>query len=311
MGLRHVGFGVETTVGTAVAPTRWLEALSESVQSEPVIASPPVLRSYSKRAIDQLHRPVKGNVEFLANYQGIGFMLKYLYGSVTSQADTPATGFNTHSFPATSGIPSTDRIGMALTIECRRDGSLSWRYAGCKPISWRHDMPLGDYGKINCGFLGYSEALAGPASATFPTLSPMKPVHYSASFDGTSLAVRSGFVEINNPLDEPLGWGSTAFVAEPDRNGEMTATAQLEMYFDSTTQYAKFAAASDVDVAIAAVVSANEKITYNIDKARILQATPHNSGRDRLVGTFVLEGYFNTTGTENIQTVLINADTTP
>ena len=308
MAAGHVGFGEEVTYGTAGVPTVFAEVISESLQTEHQHATPPVFRAPSKRVIDSLFSDNKGSVEFLANLDGPeGMLLKHFYGSTTKSGAGP----HVHTYPATAGIPAADRIGLGLTVEILRASGISFRYAGCKPISWRHDMPLGDFGKISVGFIGKSEALAGPGTASYATLAQQKPVQYSAKFDGGSaLPIQSGFVEMENPVDEPAGWGSATFVAEPDRNGDLVARASLTMYFLNTTEYAKFASQADVDLEVT-VTQGSYSLVYNMNKCRILQATPHKSGRDRLLATFNLEGFYDAAATENCQVVLTNNTATP
>lgn len=308
MGAGQLGFGEEVTYGTAVVPTAFAEIMDEQLQTEHQHASPPVFRSYSKRVIDSLFSDNKGSLKWLSNLNGPEAMvLKHLLGGLTLSGVGPYT----RTYPPTAGLPAVDRIGLGLTIEILRASGLCWRYAGCKIQKYRHDMPLGDFATITADVIGKSEALAGPATATYATLAQQKPVQYTAKFDGGSaLPVRSGFVELENPTDEPSGWGSATFVVEPDRNGDLIARAEIEVYFQNTTEYAKFASQADVDVEIKVTQGANS-ITYNLDKCKLLQATPHKSGRERLFGRFQVESQYSSAALENCQIVLVNDNATP
>lgn len=310
MAAGHIGFGEEIAYATAVAPTVFAEAMEESLQTEHQHAEPPVFRSNSTRVIDSLFSDNKGTCKWLANLNGPeGLVLKHLIGSDIRSGAGPYT----HTYPATAGIPAVDRIGLGLTTEIFRASGSSHRYAGCKVISYRHDMPNGEFATITAGLLGKSETSAGPATATYATLAQQKPVQYTAKFDGGSaLPVRSGWLQADNPVDEPSGWGSATFVAEPDRNGDLAWTSELEMYLNSATQteYAKFTSQADVDVEVKITQGANS-LTYNLDKVRILQATPHKSGRERPFIRFSLKSMFNSTATENCQIVLVNDNAEP
>ena len=308
MGARHFGIGIESTVGTAVAATRFFEAIGESVEDTPTLASPPGLRNYSKIAMDLMNNAAKGSVDLLWSFNGLGILAKNLWGSVT----TTGAGPYVHTFPATTGVPSTDRIGLGLTLEFRRDGSLSWRYPAGKITGWKHDMPGNDYNKLSVEFSSKAGTLAGPATASYGTLVTGRPVHCTAAFDGgANLPVLNGSIQINNPLDEPFGWGSTTFIAEQDRSDVLTCTGSLEVLFLDTTQHAKFQSNADVSIVISGTVDANSSFVYTIAKAKLTKATPHNQGRDRLKATYEFEGYFNTTATECVKLVLTNGDATP
>ena len=104
MGARHIGVGAETTVGTSVAPTRFFEAIRESIRDVPSFKELAVLRAYSAVQIAELTRLIEGDVEIFGNYDGIGILFKNLIGSV----QTTTGSVNTHTFPhTTTGIPSS------------------------------------------------------------------------------------------------------------------------------------------------------------------------------------------------------------
>jgi hypothetical protein len=139
---------------------------------------------------------------------------------------------------------------------------------------------------------------------------PVSPSHVSLNFDGgTSLVARSCQITVENPLDEFYVLGSTTIGAEPDRNGVLKVTGQAEVAFSDTTQYDKYTAGSDVDVQIVAT-NTTQSITYNMDKARLTQATPHINARERLIATYTWEAFYNTDATENFQVVLVNTNAT-
>ncbi|RMF18884.1 MAG: hypothetical protein D6760_13545 [Deltaproteobacteria bacterium] len=307
MGARHFGIGEETTWGTAVTPTRFYEALSESVERQKGFDEIASIRSYSTQQIVTLNDIIRGDVEILGNYDGIGLLFKHLIGSV----DTTGTGPYTHTFPASTGIPSTDRIGLSLTLEMRRDGSLVWTYAGAKITGLAHSFGTDQASRMTWSFLAKSETTGSSATTpTWPTLLPMSPSQASISFDGTTLDARSVALTVENPVDETFLLGSTTLSKEPDRSDVLKVTATAEVLFDSFTQYSKFQSGADVDVQIKSD-NGTESITYNLNKCRITSATPHVSGRERLVATYEITSYYDTTATENIQVVLVNNDATP
>lgn len=307
MGLRHFGIGAETTWDTSVTPTRFLEALTESVQKQIETDEIETIRNLSLRDRVLLNSAIRGSVEILANYDGVGILYEQLIGSV----DTTTGSVNTHTFPANAGIGSADRIGKSLTIEMRRDSSLVWTYAGCKIVSLEHTFGTDQASRMTVDFLGGSETTGTSATtASFPTLLPVSPSHVTVSFDGTSLDARSATVRIENPLDEPFLLGSTSLAKEPDRAGVLRVTGSVEVLFDDFTQYTKFDGSTDVDVQIVAT-NTTESITYNMNKCRLSQATPAVEGRERLSATYEFESIYDTDATENVQIVLVNNDSTP
>lgn len=307
MGARHFGVGAETTWGTAVTPTRFFEALSESVETQKEYDRIATLRSFSTQQLVELSSVVQGDVEILAGYHGIGILYKYLIGSVT----TVTGSVNTHTFPATTGIPTADRVGLGLTMEFRRDGSLVWTYKGAKITGFQHSAGTDQAQRMTWSFLAASETTgSSPTTASYSTLAPMTPAQAAVLFDGTTLSARSWSISVENPVDQPFTLGSTVLAYEPDRSDVLKVSGSCEVYFADWTQYNKFVNATDVDITLKSAMT-SYSVTYNLDKARIISGTPHNSGRERLAVTYEFETYFNTTATENVQIVLVNADATP
>ncbi len=305
MGARHFGVGEEGTWGEAAAATRFFEALSESVQTERDFETIETIRSNSARDLVELQSLVRGDVELIANYEELGLMYKHLMGSIET------SGAFLHEAPDSAGIPSVDRVGLGLTLEFRRDGSLSWRYAGCKIISMSHQMGTDQSSRISFGFLGKSEALAGPASSTFRTLAPMFPKHIGITVSGTTLCARSVSLEVENPLDETICLGSAVLSREPDRSGILKVTGSAEFIYEDNTVFNWFDGTSVVPIVITATGASPRVLTYTMSKCRITQATPHMSGRERLVGTLEFESYFNDASSENLQIALTNNNATP
>lgn len=306
MGLRHMGVGSETTWNTAATRTRFFEALSESVRTEKAFENIEVIRGYSTREVVLLNSAVRGDAEILANYDGIGILLKNLIGSVDTTGSDPYT----HTFPASTGIPAADRVGESLTMEFRRDNSLVWIYPGAKITAMNHTFGTDQSSRMSFTFLAGSETTATSATtASYETLRPMKPSQVSALFDGTTLSASSVSINVENPLDEPFLLGATTLGAEPDRSAVLAVSASIEVLFSDFTQYNKYGSGADVDVAITATDSTHS-ITYNLNKCRLTQATPALQGRERLRATYELTSFYNTDATENIQIVLRNTNST-
>ena len=303
----YVGAAKESSYGSYVAPTSFLEATSESLKLERAFDMIETFRGFSTREIIELNRIVRGDTEFLANYDGMLWLYKYLIGSTDYTTASPQ-----HTFPASTGIPATDRDDLSLSLTVRRDDSLYWRYTGMKPISFNHVFGVDAAQRVTASWLGKDESTQTTgATPTYPTLKPIDPADASIVLDGgAALAATSVSINIENPLDELFILGSKVLGREPVRNGVLKVTWSAEVIFeDFTAYYNKFDGVTDVDVA-AACTNGTETITYNMDKCRILQATPPVSGRDRLKATLEGESFYNTDATENLQVLVVNTETT-
>ncbi len=311
MGARHFGAGEETVWGTPVAPTRIFEALTESVQVERNFESVETIRGFSPIDLVQLNSIVRGDVEVLANYEELGLLYEHLLGG---SADTNASGagFSHLLPPAATGIPDTDRIGQALTLEFRRDGSLSWRYSGCKIVSLSHSFGTDQSSRISFGFIGKGSALAGPATGiSFETLNPMFPKEITVNISGTEVPARSVTIDVENPLDETFLLGSDDLAREPDRSGVLRVTGSIEAIYEDNTFYSWFDGTTNVPVVITANKDSVTQLFYRMNKCRLTQATPHNNARDRLATTYEFEAVWYNDSQENLQIELVNSRATP
>lgn len=303
----YIGAAAETTYGTWLAPTSFVEAISESLKLERAFDMIETFRSYSTREVVELNRIVRGDMEILANYQGINWLWLYLLGS----ADYTTAGSNTHTFPASTGIPSTDRIGKSLALTVRRQDSLYWKYSGMKPQSLQHVFGIDAAQRMTVSWMGKDESTATTGStASYPTLLPIDPADASINFGSGALPATAVTINIENPTDELFILGSKVLGREPIRNGVLKATFTADIVMeDFTSFYNQYDGATDVDVT-AVCTNSTESITYNMNNVRILQATPGVSGRDRLIATVEGESYYDTDATENIQVIAVNSDTT-
>ena len=96
---------------------------------------------------------------------------------------------------------------------------------------------------------------------------------------------------------------------DPGRIAPLIACALVLATF-ATAFYNDFSAFNDIDIAVGATNS-TEGIIYTIDKAQLIQATPHNVGRERLLATVEIEGYHSPDAVPGIQIVVSNNDAAP
>ena len=309
MSNQYVGFAAESTYGTWVAPSSFLEVISENLRTERAFDNIETFRGFSTREIVELNRIVRGDMEVLANYEGLTWLFRYLIGASDTTDD--GGGNYTWTFPGSSGIPAADREGQSLAITVRRDDSLYWNYGGMKPISFGHSFGVDAAQRMTVGWVGKDETTDTTGStASYPTLKPMDPADAGISFDANALAASSVQINIENPVDELRILGSKVLGREPVRNGVLRVTFTADAVFENFTAfYDSFDGVSDVDVQISSS-NGTESIIYNFNKCRILQATPAVSGRDRLIATIEGESFYNTDATENVEVVLLNTDTT-
>ena len=300
---RHFGIGKETVYGTPVVTTEFLELISESLQKEETTEEIEVVRSYSTRKIEQLNTIIRGDVEVILNYQDIGLLLKTFFGG----NDTTGTDPYTHTFPPSTGIPDVGRIGFSLSAELKRDDALFWKYEGLKVIGIAIAASHDAVPRLTASFLGENEVTSASGdTATYPDFDVALPSHITVNFDATALDAESVNFNAGFAVDEPRKLGSKLLASEPD-DLRLAVGGDVTVLFEDTTQYAKWDGATDVDVQIA-ITNGVDSLTFNMNKTRLTQTTPHMTGRERLKGTYNFLSYFDAVATENLQAILVNSD---
>jgi len=303
LGARHFAIGKETTYGTGVTPTEGMEALSDDVQMQREVEKVQGIRLFAPHLIIEKTRAARGTVPCIFNFEEIGLALKNFFGGVT----TTGAGPFTHTFPPSAGIPAGGRAGFSVTAEMRRDGALNWRYVGGKIVALALSASVEKIAQIDWGyFFKDQDNTQSPGTPTFPTPRATAMKDISASFDGTALDLRSIDISAEFGVDEPYGGGSALVIKEPQES-VLVVAGTTEAYFDSMAQYDKFKNFSDVDVAVV-LSDGTLSLTLNMNKTKLLQATPPQRGRERLIAAYEFEAYFDVTATQNLQAILVNND---
>lgn len=303
MGLRHLGLKEESAYGTEATPDMFFEVVRTSGGWVSNFDRNASIRTASRRDVAILNALWRQDVEMVAEMESISWLLYLFYGV---DPTTSGGGPYTHTFPPTAGLAATGRIGVSATLE-QRDGSLNQRIVGCKMPQMAFRAATDSKMLVTCTFIGKGPpSVESPATATYLAYEPIRPKHINVTLDGTTLKARSLSLNLNWPLDEPHGLGSTSFLLEPDDSDNFDAIGQVEIYTENFTDYAKYIAETDVDVAVVCNNGAGETLTFNIDRARLTEFPSPLEGRARNIVTLGFEGQFNTTATECCQVVVVN-----
>jgi hypothetical protein len=316
---KHFAAGAEAAWGTAIPVTDKFEALSESVQMERSFESVESIASISPSALVELNALVRGDVEILAGYEGFQLLLLNLFPTETDYTtdDTPESGLDTHIF---GNIEGGDRQLHSLTLEFWRGtyaaADMVFTYPGAKITSMSHSFSVDQSSRITFGFIAKTETTGTSLSGT-PTLAtpaPLFPKHVGFSVDGGSsvLPARSVTINIESPVDETNVLGTVGLAREPQRSGVQRVTFTAEVLFENLTEfYNLFDGSTVVDVQLDAnnglATTLERSWTYDMAKCLITQATPHMSGRDRVLATVEGESYYDSASTQNVVVTLVNS----
>lgn len=238
----QVGFKKEATFGTAVTVDRFFEVDSEAFKNNIVhimtrgigqrFQRTSRVRTYSER--------ITGTVALDIMNVGHGELFKQILGGVSTAH--PATEY-VHTFtPDAAG-----KLGVSGTWQVGRPdvgGTVRpFTYAGCKVLEGTIDVEVGQNAKLSLTLDGMTETTATAlATASYPAAAvPLSFIDGALTIDTVATSVKKASVRIADAQDVNRRFiGNTR--KEPIANGEMEITGQLDLEFESLSEYAKFVA---------------------------------------------------------------------
>lgn len=316
----QVGFAAESTWGTAVTVSRFIEHTNESLQFKPTFTEGAGLRPgvLSKRVTRtrQSRKSVEGDVEFELATKGMGLLVKHMLGStVTTPTLIAGTAFKqVHTPQGLFGLGLTAQVGRP---EPGTGTVVPFTYAGCKVTSWEFTCDDSSNPMLKLSFLGRSETTATAlASATY--LAGSTVFDYastslklggtpSTSAGETTIASGVPLVAIAKDItitgesaldDERFGLGNAGLRAQPLQNDFQTYTGSLTAEFAKTELYDPFQAGTILPIQFdltGAVISGSDvfRVSFIMPACIIKSATPNVSGPDLVSMKLDFEAYSN------------------
>lgn len=263
---RYIGIGKETSYGTAVAATRYVEAV-DTFQPDPgvVILDPVAQRARKDKVLTKFR--ARGNIGAweVKPEDIIGEALYGVLGAVSS-AQQGGTSAYKHTFTPADTIKSwTLRKGVELN---------ELVYPGCLfnqlTFQTRHPEIL----KAILEVFGVGAAPSKVSLGT-PTFSALQPFVYHqctitlAGSDKSTL-VYDASVVINNNIPINRGGHGNKYIPKI-RVGDRVVNGKLSTYFDETDQYDAFIAGTEFTLNlkwVGATIEGSYKYTLELDLAK-------------------------------------------
>ena len=263
-----VGFGVETTHGTAVSPTAWIAADS---------ATPTVRRTHTPFS------SIANDWEALASVRGLlEASVSIAFQVYASQAVVDLLEAGTYRFPfdATEGEVNQPK---SYTIELVMDNGKSIRLVGCRANSLSINVKPGETVKATMEFQAID---ASAISSNTPSVSVGAMFHGSTAaveFGGTPNVLCNSFdLSVANNVGRRntfTGTGKSRCV----RAGNQAVSGNLQFDFDDTTQFDAFLDGDDQAVEL--TITAADTSTMTID----LPVVRYNGDDPSLNGANIVE----------------------
>lgn len=290
----QIGFGIESTYGTGVTPTRFVEFMTESLSaSVSQVQSFGLGRGRFQRS--SRHKSfvsgATGSVELPVMTKGFNLFWKHALGSHTA-TQAGVTSEYLHS----STVDSVGLVGRSLTVQVGRPdvgGTVRpFTFEGCKVVAWELKNELD--GQLSAILeLDAETETTGTALATASYASADSPFYFTqvaATLGGNAIKTRSISIKGTNALATDRRFlGNTK--AEPLPNGESTIMVSLDMEFESLARHGQLVAGTELEnlivtwdtgVAIPSGDGSNFKLTVTIPRLMVASGQPSVGSADIL-----------------------------
>ena len=237
----QLGYARETTYGTYVAPARFLEFKSESLEldidrmeSEGIRAGPRVQRS--DRWVSGA-RTVDGDVNLEILTTGLGAFFEDFVGPVVTVS--PFAGVFEHTF-----TPGDLALGASVQIG-RPDSNAGtvhpFSYLGCKVVSALIAGRVGEIGELSMTLAGQDETTAQSLGvASYPANKVLTFVEGKVEVAAAEIDVRSFELNIDNGLATDRMKLNSQLRKEPLEVSKRLYTGTLDAYFVDLVAYNRF-----------------------------------------------------------------------
>lgn len=242
----YIGFGKETTWGTAVAPSSgmFMEAMSETLAAT-------IDRFDTRNIFNSLAEPddttglvrIAGDIVIPGNAEALGYLLNAALGSDVA---TSNSGLVSHVFQARNNDIGSLCPLQPYTVEIFRDVTSAQQYAGCNASQLSLQVQPNQDLRVTATWLGkamLNKARVAAASVTFPN-TPGQPF----TFDTASLAIGGNAVDIvegltvniNNQLEAVAALNASTAIARIARTGPVMIDISGQISFTNINEYNNF-----------------------------------------------------------------------
>ncbi len=314
----QIGFAAESTWGTAVTTTRFVEFNSESLEKVPTFLEPTGLRSGTKyKRVSRIRvsrSTIAGDVELDVATKGMGLLFKHaLASTVSTPTLVSGTAYKQVHTPG-------DFRSLGLTAQVGRPEPSTgvvkpFTFAGCKISGWEFSLTDGDTPKLKLTFDGRSESTATAlATASYLTGTTVFDFSQATLKLGGTATTASGETTIASGVTvatiiknisisgkapmatERFGLGNAGLKSEPLENDVPMVTGTLGAEFNKAEFYDLFSAntttALQLDLTGAVIGGANSfLLSFIIPALKLKKAAPTVTGPDIVQMSTDFEAY--------------------
>ena len=241
-GTGYFGLGVETVVGTSVAPTKFLPVKDVDFPVDVTFIDFMEIRG-SRQAQQKFDGPVESSVTATSSFYpslGMGLLLKGLFGAVTTAPVSGSTIAFAHTFSDAATLPS---FSFERSDTTGSSGLLIQRVTGAKVESLGFSCAFGEDVEVSISAQGLTfpeTPSSRPVTITYPAADPFIFTGASIQIDGTdNLLFKSIDFDFTNTLERQQTLRKTRNAYRMFEGG-MDATLSGTLAFESLALYEKF-----------------------------------------------------------------------
>lgn len=268
-----IGFGIESTYGTAVARTKFFEFDSESLDFKTGLTPKPSVRGVDtdlNRAC-KIKKDVGGTVDFAVTYSNMEVLFKHALGSNS----TAGAGPYTHSITLAAALPT------GLSIEVNRDAAnvgagSSWLYEGCQIDSMTLSHEPEGFLMASFEFVGEDSSNTTISTPTFATFDGISWDELVVTLNGTTINVMSYELKLSNNLAKDRFKLGSRVRKGLGRSGPREVTGTLKMEYDAKaiSDYFRVNSETAIGALVFTYTSGSKTLTISVPAAMFTGKDP-------------------------------------
>lgn len=271
-----IGFVKESVWGTPVARTLFAENNEDTIKAIRERADATKFRGRSKNLIVPGKSGAAGTIGLELHYEGPEVLIEQLMGAdaATTDVDAP-NNVKQHVFKL-SDLP---RIGLSL--EMFRGAAKAVLYNGVRINSGTFTVEQDGIANLSLDLIAKQEDNTVTASSpSFPSHNPILWSHVTALWGGAAKEIQRFECTVGQNLDPDRRRLGSREILAPEPTDRREVTGQIEMFFESLTEYDDFLAETERILKItaegAAISPSTEKYTmiWEFKRAILTGETP-------------------------------------
>jgi hypothetical protein len=234
----NLGIAEESTYGTYVAPTDFLEITSEGLNMTQTAIPKTTLNSAGEDSYILSKKAAGGPIEGCVPYQGMEILFKHVTGGTPTSVQIAATGVYTHTF-----ILGED-LSTGLSILADRDGDAigtAYAYTGSMISAMTLTQDVENQLMASFEFVSQDESKQAIVTPTYPASNAIDWTQVSTvTFGGTTVEASVSEFKLENPLATDRYKLGSRVVKGLGRADSRKVTGKIVLEFDDIVEYDLF-----------------------------------------------------------------------